>query len=79
VSVPGEKQRPGVDSVLIAGVAERRPTKAIVVLGIEVGYQLDIELHSSLPRLCSIMMVRVRPEPALAATQSFHTVVEERP
>jgi hypothetical protein len=49
VSVPGKKQGSGVDSGLIAGFAERRPSKPIVVLGVEVGYQLDIERHPCLP------------------------------
>jgi len=47
--VAGEQHRPGPYTGRVPGVRQRGPAKTIVVLGVEVGYQVDVVFHRSAP------------------------------
>ena len=49
VAVPGHQHRSGLDLGGIASIAQDRPAEPLVILGVEVGYQVDLRVAHTPP------------------------------
>ena len=74
LGVPCQQHRAGVDAIGGCGVAESRPAEAVVVLCVQIGYEIEI-VHGS-PAFRSGLMIRVEPIEVLAVHERLNSLVE---
>lgn len=70
-----KQHRTGPHPGTVDGVGERGPAQSVIVLGVQVSYEVDVMFHGN-SGLGSVFMVRVRPDAVFAALEPFDAVFE---
>lgn len=68
VAVTGQEHRPGHDQFGVGRGRECRPAESVVVLGVQVGDQVEFVSHLGSQRVVTVM-VRIEHDPVLTAVQ----------
>lgn len=74
--LPAGSMAPGRTSDVVGGIVRRRPTQAVVVLNIEVGHQVDFELHGTSLRDAATAHGRVLHDAMLTRAQPVDAILE---
>lgn len=75
VRVASKQHGAGPHPGTVDGVGERRPAQSVIVLGIQVSYEVDVMFHGN-SGIGSVFIVRVRPDAVFAALEAFDAVLE---